>query len=81
MIDWKKIKPNVYYRVDWLDIQNHTNDVLTKPYIKQLAKSFTIGTLRKDKDALIVAYGGNDDKDESYDAIPLKVITNITKII
>lgn len=81
MIDWSKIKPDQIYKVEWLDIQSHTNEPLRTPFNKNLCLSFTTGLIKKDKDTIIVMYGGNVEGDLCFDAIPLKVVTNISKII
>lgn len=80
-INWNKIKSDQRYRVEWLDIQSHTNEKLKKPYSKNLCVSFTEGSVLRDKDTVIVIYGGNEDDDLCFDAIPLKIVTNITKIV
>ena len=74
-----KIKPDKLYKVEWLDICSHSNEVLRKPYNKFLAPSWTIGYLQQSQDTVIVIYGGNDT-DSCFDAIPKKVITNITPL-
>jgi len=71
-----KIKPDKLYRVEWVDIAGHSNELLKKPYNKFLAPSWTIGYVKQSQDTIIVIYGGNDT-DSCFDAIPKKVITNI----
>lgn len=71
-----KIKPNKLYKVEWLDICGHSNEVLKKPYNKFLAPSWTVGYVEMSKDTVIVTYGGNDTEN-CFDAIPRKVVTNI----
>ncbi len=55
-INWKKVKPNEIYKVEWLDIASHTNEHIKEPYTKNCCLSFTTGHIRKDRDTVIVIY-------------------------
>ena len=68
------------YKVTWLDIQAHTSEKLTKPYKDYLCESYTIGEIVREKDTVIVIYGGNSNGDKCFDAIPKECVKKIEKI-
>jgi len=68
------------YKVEWTDIQANTNTRINKPFSDYLAPSFTIGEVLKDDDTMLVIYGGSGEE-KCFDAIPLKCVIKITKLI
>lgn len=75
-----KIKPDKIYKVEWIDIAEHSSEVLKKPYNQFLVPSWTIGYVKTSKDTVVVIYAGNDTGDNSFDAIPKKLITKIYEL-
>jgi len=73
------MKSDKVYKVEWNDIEAHSNEVLKEPYTQFLAPSWTIGYVEESDDVIIVKYGGNEGEC-CFDAIPKSVVTKITKI-
>jgi hypothetical protein len=72
-----KIKPDKLYRVEWIDICNYSAETLKKPYNQYLVPSWSVGYIKQSKDTIIVIFGGNENDDSTFDAIPKKLVTNI----
>ena len=63
--------------MEWTDIQSHTQSQIAE---KNTANCWTIGYLEDNGNELIVKYGGTDDGDYCFDAIPKEVITKVTAL-
>lgn len=72
-----KYKENRIYKVYWNDITANTQTIIKK---ENLAKCWTIGYLEENKDEMVVKYGGNEDNEWCFDAIPKSVITKIEEV-
>lgn len=72
-----KYKKNKLYKVFWNDITAH-NQTFVK--IDNLTKCWTIGYLEENGNEVIVKYGGTEDGDYCFDAIPKSVITKIEEL-
>ena len=67
-------------KVWWWDITAQNQEKIYKPYKKYLTKSYTIGEVFEDKDVVIVKYGGDEDDDACFDAIPRGCVITIDNI-
>lgn len=69
------------YKVTWLDITAQTNEEIKEPYDQYLTKCYTVGEeIIADEKTTLVIYGGGEDEERSFDAIPNGCITNIQEL-